>query len=346
MVIYILAKLHKNLEIQNVKKYCGEAFSRISAGKNNSWFFILRFLVSLQSRLYLMEKKKILFIVNPIAGKGKKEMFPSWVEALLDKSLYDYELVYTKAKGHGKQLALQAIKEGIDIVAAVGGDGTVNEVAQALIGSDCTLAIVPFGSGNGLARMLHLPLQPPNAIKKVINKCRSKSIDTALVNGVPFVSIAGFGLDAETADAFAKDGHRGFLTYSKIAVEKYFHAQIDSCTITLNDNVTFDSRPLMVTFANSNQFGYEAKIAPKAVLDDGLLDVCILKKPLLPAAPFVATQLLAGHIHFSPYFQSLQAKKIFVRRKKNAVVNIDGEPVMMDKDLLVEIKPLSLKVLF
>ena len=293
-----------------------------------------------------MEKKKIIFVVNPIAGKGKKEMFPLWVDELLDKSLYDYELVYTKCKGHAKQLAAEALNDGFEIVAAVGGDGTLNEVAQALINTEGVLAIVPFGSGNGLARMLSLPLQPPKVIKNVLNRCRVKSIDTALVNGVPFVSIAGFGLDAETADAFAKDGHRGFLTYSKIAVEKYFHAQIDSCTITLNDNVTFDSRPLMVTFANSNQFGYEAKIAPKALLDDGLLDVCILKKPLLPAAPFVATQLLAGHIHHSPYFQSLQAKKIFVRRKKNAVVNIDGEPIMMDKDLLVEIKPLSLKVLF
>ena len=293
-----------------------------------------------------MEKKRIVFVVNPIAGKGKKEQFPLWVKELLDHSVYDYEIWNTKCKGHAKQLAEQAVAEGYDVVAAVGGDGTVNEVSQALIGKDCTMAIIPFGSGNGLARMLHLPLQPPNAIKKVINKCRSKSIDTALVNGVPFVSIAGFGLDAETADAFAKDGHRGFITYSRIAVEKYFHTQIDSCTITLNDNVTFDSRPLMVTFANSNQFGYEAKIAPKAVLDDGLLDVCILKKPILPAAPFVATQLMAGHIHFSPYFQSLQAKKIFVQRKKNAVVNIDGEPMMMDKDLLVEIKPLSLKILF
>lgn len=293
-----------------------------------------------------MEKKRIVFVVNPIAGKGKKEQFPLWVKELLDHSLYDYELWYTKCKGHAKQLAEQAIADGFDAVAAVGGDGTVNEVAQALIGKDCMMAIIPFGSGNGLARMLHLPLQPPRAIKNVLNKCRTKYIDTATINGVPFVSIAGFGLDAETADAFAKDGHRGFLTYSKIAVEKYFHTQIDSCTIILNDNVTFDSRPLMVTFANSNQFGYEAKIAPKAVLDDGLLDVCILKKPFLPAAPFVATQLMAGHIHFSPYFQSLQAKKIIVRRKKNAVVNIDGEPMMMDKDLLVEIKPLSLKVLF
>ena len=293
-----------------------------------------------------MEKKRIVFVVNPIAGKGRKGQFPSWVKELLDHSLYDYEIWYTKCKGHAKQLAEQAAAEGFDVVAAVGGDGTVNEVSQALIGKDCSMAIIPFGSGNGLARMLHLPLQPPRAIKNILNKCRSKYIDTALVNGVPFVSIAGFGLDAETADAFAKDGHRGFLTYSKIAVEKYFHSQIDSCTITLNDNVTFDSRPLMVTFANSNQFGYEAKIAPKAVLDDGLLDVCILKKPILPAAPFVATQLMAGHIHFSPYFQSLQAKKIFVQRKKNAVVNIDGEPIMMDKDLLVEIKPLSLRVLF
>ena len=319
---YILAKLRKNIEIYTTEK-----------------FVIFLYLCN-------MEKKKILFIVNPIAGKGKKEMFPLWVEELLDKSLYDYKLVYTQARGHGKQLAKEAVGKGIDVVAAVGGDGTVNEVAQALIGSDSSLALVPFGSGNGLARMLRLPLQPPNAIKKVINKCRSKYIDTALVNNVPFVSVAGFGLDAETADAFAKDGHRGFLTYSKIVVEKYFHSQIDSCTMTLNDGVTFESRPLMVTFANSNQFGYEAKIAPKAVLDDGLLDVCILKKPILPAAPFVATQLMAGQIHHSPFFQSLQAKKIFVKRKRNAVVNIDGEPVMMDKDLLVEVIPLSLKILF
>jgi YegS/Rv2252/BmrU family lipid kinase len=308
--------------------------------------FAMKIYVNLQFHLLVMEKKKILFVVNPIAGKGRKELFPSWVDSLLDKSVYDYELCYTKGKGHAKQLADQAVKEGIDIVAAVGGDGTVNEVAQSMINSECTMAIVPFGSGNGLARMLKLSLQPQRVIKNVINKGRSKYIDTALVNGVPFVSIAGFGLDAETADAFARDGHRGFLTYSKIAVEKYFHAQIDSCTITLNDNVTFDSRPLMVTFANSNQFGYEAKIAPKAMLDDGLLDVCILKKPILPAAPFVATQLLAGQIHHSPYFQSLQAKKILVRRKKDAVVNIDGEPIMMDKDLLVEVKPLSLKILF
>lgn len=293
-----------------------------------------------------MEKKRIVFVVNPISGRGKKEQFPLWVKELLDHSFYDYEIWYTKCKDHAKQLAEQAVAEGFDVVAAVGGDGTVNEVSQALIGKDCAMAIIPFGSGNGLARMLRLPLLPPKAIKNVLNKCRSKYIDTALINGVPFVSIAGFGLDAETADAFAKDGHRGFLTYSKIAVEKYFHTQIDSCTITLNDNVTFESRPLMVSFANSNQFGYEAKIAPKAVLDDGLLDVCILKKPVLPAVPFVATQLMAGHIHLSPYFQSLQAKKIFVQRKKNAVVNIDGEPVMMDKDLLVEIKPLSLRILF
>ena len=293
-----------------------------------------------------MEKKRIFFVVNPIAGQGKKERFPLWVDKLLDKTLYDYELDYTTGKGHAKELAEQAVADGFDVVAAVGGDGTVNEVAQSLINKDCIMAIVPFGSGNGLARMLHLPLRPPRAIKNVLNKFRSKCIDTALVNGIPFVSIAGFGLDAETADAFAKDGHRGFLTYSKIAVEKYFHAKIDSCVITLDDNYTFECAPLLVSFANSNQFGYEAKIAPKALLDDGLLDICVLKKPILPAAPVVATQLLAGHIHHSTYFQSLQASKIFVQRKKNAVVNIDGEPVMMDKDLLVEIRPQSLNILF
>lgn len=293
-----------------------------------------------------MSKEKIRFIVNPISGHGNKKNFPLWVDSLLDKSIYDFDLCYTECVGHAKDLANQAISDGCQVVAAVGGDGTVNEVACALINSDVSLAIVPLGSGNGLARTLHLPLNPQQIIQKVINVPRVKTIDTAVLNGLPFVSVAGFGLDAETADAFAKDGHRGLLTYGKIAADKYFHAHLEKCMIQIDEAPAFECEPLMLTVANSTQFGYEAKIAPHALLDDALLDVCILAKPALPAAPIVAIQLMNGHIDHSRYFKSFKAQKIMVQRTKNAVVNIDGEPVMMDQNLQIEVKPNSLKVLF
>lgn len=291
-------------------------------------------------------KTKILFIVNPISGHGRKENFPFWVNMFIDKTAFDYEIVFTQYQGHAQKLASEAVANGIDIVVAVGGDGTINEIAHCLIDSNCALGIIPMGSGNGLARTLKLPLLPQLAIKNNINKKRIRRIDTATVNGIPFVSIAGFGLDAETADAFAKDGHRGFLTYSRIALEKYINLQPEQCRITIDDCKSFVCEPMMVSIANSTQFGYEARIAPGALLDDGKLDVCFLYKPLLSAAPIVATQLLDGRISHSPYFRTIQASKIQISRKNDAVVNIDGEPVMMNKDLLVEIKPLSLNVLY
>lgn len=294
----------------------------------------------------MTKKTKILFIVNPISGHGHKEYFPLLVNRYIDKTAFDYEIVFTEFKGHARELANEGIHRGMEIIVAVGGDGTINETAHSLIDSDCSLGIIPLGSGNGLARTLKLPLLPQLAIKNNINKKRISRIDTATVNGVPFVSIAGFGLDAETADAFAKDGRRGFFTYSKIAIDKYLHSQPESCRITIDNCKTFVCEPMMVTIANSTQFGYDARIAPNALLDDGKLDVCLLHKPELSAAPIVATQLLDGRISHSPYFRTIQASKIKINRTADAVVNIDGEPIMMNKDLLVEIKPLSLNVLY
>lgn len=260
--------------------------------------------------------------------------------------MFDYEIVFTQYPGHATELAAQAESDGFSIVAAVGGDGTINEVARKLIGTDVSLAIVPFGSGNGLARSLKMPLHPEKIISEVINKNRFCYIDTARVNGVPFISIAGFGLDAETADDFAKSKRRGFVTYAIYAAHKFFTIHPQSCFVSLDGGEEFEVKPLMVTFANSNQFGYEALIAPHAKLDDGLLDVCFMDKPFLMSVPLMLGVLMSGMIEHSHYVKIRQAKKIFVRRKQNAVVNIDGESLMMDKNLLVELVPRSLKILF
>lgn len=290
-------------------------------------------------------KKKIIFIVNPISGHHNKNHFPNLVESSIDKNKYDYTIVFTEYANHATELTMKAIEDGYEYIAAVGGDGTINEVAKCMIGKEQTLVIIPFGSGNGLARHLGLPFKVEKLIKDVINNGKKYKIDTATMNGVPFISLAGIGFDAMIADYFAKDENRGFLTYAKLITEKYPNYRQKEYTLILDDKTTIECKPFFVTFANSSQFGYNAEISPKASVQDGLLDVCIFKKPNILEVPIVATYFLAKQIDKSNFIDIYKAKKIQVFRKVDEVANVDGEPVEMSKDIIVEIKPLSLNIL-
>lgn len=290
-------------------------------------------------------KHKIIFIVNPISGHHNKSHFPNLVENYIDKNKYDYTIVFTEYANHATELTMKAIDDGYEYIAAVGGDGTINEVAKCMIGKEQTLVIIPFGSGNGLARHLGLHFKVEKLIKDVINNGRRYKIDTATMNGVPFISLAGIGFDAMIADYFAKDENRGFLTYAKLITEKYPNYRQKEYTLIMDDKTTIECKPFFVTFANSSQFGYNAEISPKASVQDGLLDVCIFKKPNILEVPIVATYFLAKQIDKSNFIDIYKAKKIQVIRKVDEVANVDGEPVEMSKDIIVEIKPLSLNVL-
>lgn len=290
-------------------------------------------------------KKKIIFIVNPISGHHNKNHFPNLVESSIDKNKYDYTIVFTEYANHATELTMKAIEDGYEYIAAVGGDGTINEVAKCMIGKEQTLVIIPFGSGNGLARHLGLPFKVEKLIKDVINNGKKYKIDTATMNGIPFISLAGIGFDAMIADYFAKDENRGFLTYAKLITEKYPNYRQKEYTLILDDKTTIECKPFFVTFANSSQFGYNAEISPKASVQDGLLDVCIFKKPNILEVPIVATYFLAKQIDKSNFIDIYKAKKIQVFRKVDEVANVDGEPVEMSKDIIVEIKPLSLNIL-
>lgn len=290
-------------------------------------------------------KKKIIFIVNPISGHHNKNHFPNLVESSIDKNKYDYTIVFTEYANHATELTMKAIEDGYEYIAAVGGDGTINEVAKCMIDKEQTLVIIPFGSGNGLARHLGLPFKVEKLIKEVINNGKKYKIDTATMNGVPFISLAGIGFDAMIADYFAKDENRGFLTYAKLITEKYPNYRQKEYTLIMDDKTTIECKPFFVTFANSSQFGYNAEISPKASVQDGLLDVCIFKKPNILEVPIVATYFLAKQIDKSNFIDIYKAKKIQVIRKVDEVANVDGEPVEMSKDIIVEIKPLSLNIL-
>lgn len=290
-------------------------------------------------------KEKILFIVNPISGHKDKKNFPSLVESLIDKEKYDYSISWTEYGGHAKELAREAIASGVDVIVAVGGDGTINEIGTAMLSAEQTFAIVPCGSGNGLARHLHIPLKAEKVITEVINKGVKSKIDTASINGVPFISIGGVGFDAIIADYFAKDPNRGLKTYVKLVTERYFKFQPEKYHLILDDDTEIDCEPLFISFANSNQFGNNAVVSPHASLNDGLLDVCVFKKPSFISIPDVAVKLMTSRIDHSKIVDIYKAKKIKVIRQKEDIANVDGEAMMMAKDLDIEIKPLSLNIL-
>jgi len=290
-----------------------------------------------------MPKKKILFIINPKSGIGKYKLLASYIENALDKDLFDYDILYTKYAGHGTELAQEAVRKSYDIVVVSGGDGTLNEIAKALVGSETLLGIIPVGSGNGLAHHLKIPINPIQAIE-IINKTKSITIDTAYVNNNLFVSIAGVGFDALVAKKFTKVKRRGFLSYFKIIAKEYPKYKPLNYVINI-DGKQFARKALFISFANSDQFGYNTTIAPKAIIDDGMIDVCIVKKIPIIELPFLAHLLYWKQIDKSKFIETIKGKKIIIEQEKKSTVNIDGEAVKLEKDLVVKINPLSLKII-
>jgi len=290
-------------------------------------------------------KRKITFIVNPASGtsRNRSQEFPDLIEKHLDLSLFGYNIEYTSEIGHAISLSKKAAEQGIDIVVAAGGDGTVNEVARGLVGSRVKLGIIASGSGNGLARYLAIPFDIIQAIA-VLNSLKSIKIDTVSINESLFLSIAGVGFDALVADKFAQASRRGFLSYFRIATREYPFYKPRKYFMDI-DGQTIKRRALFISFANSDQFGYNTTIAPTADITDGLMDVCIVKKIPMFKAPLIAHMLLAKKIDQSSYVEIIKARQVSLRRRKNEIINIDGEPVMLTRDLFIKVNPLALEVL-
>ena len=290
-----------------------------------------------------MNKQKIRFIINPISGKKHRENLPSQIERILDPNRYDIDIKITEYAGHAVTLTQEAIASGCSIIVVAGGDGSINEVGTQLIGSDIALGIIPCGSGNGLSRCLNIPLDPEKALQ-LINRNAVCSIDTVLMNDIPFISIGGTGYDAQVADDYAKDPRRGFETYFKYIVRNYFTLHEKQYTIVLPDH-SFTTKAFFISFANSNQMGYDVPIAPNASLWDGLVDLCIVRKPNPLELPIVGSYFLSKNMDKSPKVEILQAPEATIIRPEPDVVNIDGESKLMEKELHLKINPLSLRVI-
>lgn len=288
-------------------------------------------------------KRVILFIINPISGIGKQKNIEELIRDNIDASSYEYQVKFTKGPGHGTELAKEAVASGVDVVVAIGGDGTVNEIGQALVGSNTALGIIPSGSGNGLARHLKIPFSFKKAIE-VINQCKIRKIDTATINDQVFLSMAGVGYDAFVAKKFADAPKRGFFSYFRIVSNEYSQYRPKKYILEVDGKI-IKRKALTITFANSNQYGNNASIDPHAKLDDGLIDLCIVRRIPLLLVPFYVPMLFTKTFHKTHYIEIIRAKKAVVTRKKGKTIHLDGDPSQTGKVLEMKVNPLSLNII-
>jgi len=286
---------------------------------------------------------RICFIHNPISGSRRHNRLDELIKHHLDVDKFAYDIRETVSPKDAMRLASAAVQEKFDIIVAVGGDGTINEIVHGISSNEMILGIIPTGSGNGLARHLGIPLEPEKAIR-LINKMNVRRIDTATINGYPFVSIAGLGFDARVASKYKKLKQRGFMGYFRVVTREFFRYREREYSLTLNGE-KINRKALLLSIANSNQFGYNTVIAPSAKADDGLLDVVIVRKFPLGELPRMIGLLFTEKIDHSPYIETWKTSELFIVRKRGRRVNIDGEVIKMGREIFVRIQPASLQVI-
>ncbi len=287
-------------------------------------------------------KIKIVFIINPIAGGKNKNHFSKVIANHLSTSKFEYELIQTESEKHAYELTKVAILNGAEIVVAVGGDGTINEIGSALIGSAGTLAIIPYGSGNGLARSLKIPMNTIQAVK-LINQFKTAKIDAAKLNEHYFFNMSGMGFDAHISHVFAKDKNRGLLGYVKATFSELKNYRSKNYKIII-DGKTLEEEAFILSVANSSQYGNEAHIAPRAELQDGLLDLVIVKPFPLYLMPLLALRMFLKTADQSKYLISLQGKSILINRNNN-VIHLDGEPKLVTENIQIQILAKAINVI-
>jgi diacylglycerol kinase (ATP) len=291
----------------------------------------------------MAQKVKALFILNPKSG-GRSRLnvaalihshpFPEQVEA---------ETVYTEYAGHATSLARNAARQGYQVVAAVGGDGTVNEVARGLLGSEAALAIIPRGSGNGLARHLGVPLKVSRALE-VVGQYHVSRIDSGTINGHPFFCTAGIGFDAHISAVFATSKTRGLRSYVELVLREFQGYEPSEVKVDL-DGETLEQECFVVAFGNAAQYGNNAYIAPNADIRDGLLDLCLIPRLTLQAALEISVRLLTKHMASSGQAAYYTGKHIRVQAESNIMYHADGEYIGEATEFEVKVFPLSLNVL-
>ena len=276
----------------------------------------------------------MLFVINPIAGKKRK----TGIVSRLQKA--GYKVAFAEHPGHAEIIAREAAEK---VIVAVGGDGTVNEVARGILGTDKTLGIIPCGSGDGLALHLGISRIFDKALDTVLNG-KVHSMDAGMINDRPFFSVCGVGFDAVVSERFAKSGHRGLASYIQQGLNAIKEYSPEKYNITVDGN-TWECDAVLITVGNSSQWGNGAKIAPLADTNDGLLDVTVADMFSLPEVPSLACRLMIGNLDKSDRIHCYQGKDITIMRQTDGPAHADGDWFSAGTEIKIHIIPSAIKVL-
>jgi diacylglycerol kinase (ATP) len=291
-----------------------------------------------------VELKKVRLIYNPKSGIMRA---PRLIRRMIERTLSDapfvYDFVETAYKGHAHELAREAAEQGYDAVVSIGGDGTANEVGTALLYTNTALAIIPIGSGNGLARGLGIPVAVRRAARLLLDGM-VRVIDAGTIEDRHFFIVTGLGFDALVGKLFDDRSLRGPLPYFYIGVREFLFFRPEVFTLEFDGRVVVRSA-LLVTVANLKQWGLGVTISPHAQPDDGLLDVCIIRNVTLLRALIHFPKLFTGKIDKVREYERYQTTSLRISRKKPGPFHVDGEPIEAGKSVQVGVKPDALKVI-
>lgn len=286
--------------------------------------------------------KKIVFIINPKSGTGNKEAVEKAIRSHLDQNKFDVSLIYTEYAGHASKIASEEVVHNTDIVVAVGGDGTVNEVARALVNTNTALAILPCGSGNGLARHLRIPMQPVEAVKLINEEC-VKALDYGMINDEAFFCTCGVGFDAFISMKFAEAGHRGLATYVEKTLQDGLKYKPETYHIEI-DGETEVHEAFLIACANASQYGNNAYIAPDASTRDGLLDVTILTPFSRLESAQIVMQMFNRQLSKNSHVKMFRTHHVRITRNSEGPAHVDGDPKMMSETLDIRLVPQGINV--
>ena len=290
-----------------------------------------------------MTKKHLVFIINPKSGVERQKEIKQGIDSTLDQTRYSYEIQHTEFAKHGTELAKKAAERHVYAVVAVGGDGSVNDIVMGLQGSDTLLAIIPKGSGNGMARTLGIPLDTVQAIQ-VINKDNIMPMDIGYANDQPFISNAGVAFDALISKKFARSNRRGLLMYSWLITKYMWLYRSWDWDITV-DGKQLKEKAFVVNVANGQQFGYNFRIAPTASCTDGMLDLVIIRKFPKILGGTIAVRGLTGTIMGSPFVKHYTAREITISNPGLTLMQRDGDAHTCEHTVRFSVAPGKQRIL-
>lgn len=290
-----------------------------------------------------MSKSNLHFIINPISGTGKQHKVLQKIKRQIDAKRFDTHIHYTEKEKHATEIAKRLCKEKNNIIIAVGGDGTVNEIASTMVHSNNILGIIPTGSGNGLARHLKIPQNVDQSIA-LINKMHIEKIDSCHLNDHFFINIAGMGFDGFVSHEFAKAKKRGMKTYIKLILSKWWSYQMKKYEIEIDGKCIFQGVAAMVSCANGSQYGNNVLISPNSKLNDGWIELCILKPFRFYEVPKILLDLVCHRIHKNKKMKIIKCKSANIKCM-NAKKHLDGEAKVLEDNIELKIYPKSINVL-